>query len=253
MTSRRNSFFLAATTALCIGLAVPAGAQSIGTPGFFGAPAGGILGGLFGGGAGATEITQLANNAQLLLMKANQLAQIKNQLEMLAGLDLNDAATFAGVTWQAQSLLGQLDGVLYDVSGVAGMIEERYPHAYPRGTTLGQLIGHTEGWRDVERNAVTESHRLQSQLAEAMMGAAERDKAILDASIAAPGIRSAIMAGNQLTGSLLSEVRNLQLATLSHARAVETQVLKETGKQAQRQAIYCEHFQHSKTPFPGCQ
>jgi P-type conjugative transfer protein TrbJ len=234
-------------------------AQSIGTPGFFGGSGGGggigkALGSVFSGGKGATEITQLANNAQLLLMKANQLAQIQNQLEMLAGLDLNDAATFAGVTWQAQSLLGQLDGILYDVSGVAGMIEERYPHAYPRGATLEQLIGHTEGWRDVERNAVTESHQLQSRIAEAMIGAAERDKAILETSMAAPGIRSAIQAGNQLTGSLLSEVRNLQLATLTHARAVETQVLKETGKQAQRQAIACEFYKDTPgVPMKGCE
>lgn len=232
MTSRPSNFILAATTAICLAMASPANA---------------VL-----GFDDATEITQLANNAQLLLMKANQLRQIQNELEMLAGFDLNNAASFLGVTGRAQSLLGQLDGVLYDVSSVAGMIEERYPDQYPSGTTLEQLVTQTQGWRAVERNAVAESHLLQSRINAEMVMAAERDRNTLDASMTSPGIRSAIQAGNQLTGSLLAEVRNLQLANLTHARAVETQALKETGKQAQRQALYCEHFKHSKTPFPGC-
>lgn len=208
---------------------------------------------VFGLDGKATEFTQMANNAQLLLMKANQLAQIKNQLEMLASFDLNDAANLLGVTSQAQSLLGQLEGVLYDVGGVAGMIEERYPHQYPGGTTLDQLVEHSQGWREVERNALTESHQIQSQLREAALLSAERDRATLDASMVAPGIRSAIMAGNQLTASVGTELRNLTLATNAHARAVETQALEETGSKAQMQAAFCQHYRNSKTPFPGCE
>jgi conjugal transfer/entry exclusion protein len=114
--------------------------------------------------------------------------------------------------------------------------------SYGRGTSLQDLLRHSEAWREVERNAFVESHKLQSQIAEAMEAAAARDAATLDAAMAAPGIRAAIQAGNQLTGSLIAEVRTLQMAHIAHARAVETQQLRDTAADAQGRQAICDFF-----------
>lgn len=192
-----------------------------------------VVGGFFGGGKPpSTEQYQILQQAEAVL-------QTKAQLEALLGFDLNNAQSLAHAVYTAQELLGQLDGVLsYDPAAIVGEVEERYP--LEEGPLSGDdLLERARLARIHNRNAIAESHRLQAQLSSAVAGSAERDAELLDSSAAAPGVRAAIMAGNQLAASTAAELRQLGLVMAANARATETETLERVSAQEQADAYKC--------------
>lgn len=190
----------------------------------------------------ATEVTQLLNHAELVAQLEQQIQMVEQGLSMLEKLNINNAAEVLVAGSGLQGVLWKAESIITKVGNIAHRIESLYPDDFSGEGAMATLLNAARRQRVVQRENLMVAAEIQAKLFEAMEKAEARDSRTMDASAAAPGVTAAVQATNQLLGGLNSDIRGLQLATITHHRTVEDRFLREDANIAMQQARHCENI-----------
>lgn len=200
-----------------------------------------------GGFAGATEVTQIANNTELVMSYVEQAQQTVHQFNqyqaMLQNLRrLNPSAllgTAAQKLWQDQgmndtfkdlyriSVNGQR--IAYSLQSMDNQLRSVNP-GYGQYTANFDFQGAYRNWSETTRGASMAA--LQTSVAHAADLSTEADvmRELSDLSSSADGQLKAIQAGNQVGIVMVSQMQKLRQLQMAQINAQQTAALAEQGR-----------------------
>ncbi|WDP90475.1 MAG: hypothetical protein HUN04_12545 [Desulfobacter sp.] len=183
-----------------------------------------------GGGmtGGALEITQLANNVQLVQSQIEQAMQTQHQLNMYMAMLKNMKTLGIGGISNPQATLLDLQNVIKQAFGVShqmGMADEYFKGMYPDYTVLmdGESYSkqHSE-WTD----AVVKICEASLNQADLSMANVDTDAKLLGALIeksrTVEGQKAAIQAGNEINAQLVTKLVELKSLTAAQVKTQNT-------------------------------
>ena len=200
--------------------------------------------GSVGGFGGALEITQLANNVQLMSsyvqevnQVANQVTQIANQLKMYQNMLINTGsilgAPFQSAMQSIMQLKNAIDGAMA-MSYTLGSVDNYFTQLHPNYNTLFQGNNYAtqqQYWRD----SVYTHTEASLKTANIEMGAAQNDATLLQnlqqRSSSSAGQKEALQAGNEIALETVAQLNKLKFLTAAQARAQSTYLSQEKAKQ----------------------
>lgn len=196
------------------------------------------------GFGGALEITQLANNIQLMSsyvqevnQVANQITQIANQLNMYQNM-LTNTGSILGAPFQSamQSIMqlkNAIDGAMA-MSYTLGSVDNYFTQLHPNYNTLFQGNNYAtqqQYWRD----SVYTHTEASLKTANIEMGAAQNDALLLQNLQArsgnAAGQKEALQAGNEIALETAAQLNKLKFLMAAQARAQSTYLSQEKARQ----------------------
>lgn len=192
----------------------------------------GAIAGWFSGGK-ATAPLQMAQQVQLYTANACLFSQLQAQLRSLwtqmQNLKNTDLATINGTLsalYRVRSLLGSVDGTVYQVNRVTAQMRTTFPDEMS-AMTGSQLNEQAIIWEKESRNSIEESWKIQAQLIQNQREIERRTSDQVASLNRAPGIVAAQQATGNLITTLIEKSTGMETASISHYRAVENGMLKE--------------------------
>lgn len=170
------------------------------------------------------QITQLANEAQMLVNQAHELTSLPTSV---AG----ELQTSLG---QVDSLIRDAQGIAYDLSEIDRAYRQLFPEEYAASVSTSTIVQDAQqAWQNA-REGFRHSLKVQAEV----VGQVRTDAGTLDRLIAesqsAIGNLQAVQAGNQLTALAAKQSMQLQtlLAASTRADALESARAVATREQA---------------------
>lgn len=166
------------------------------------------------GFGGATEITQLANNLEMVNQSVMQMRMVEMQLKNLANLQLP--------SWnQSAPLLQNLISVVRGAQGVAWqgeMADQNFKRVYGQATGYAGTIGQQMGvWRQQSMSSTSAALRAAGMQAENFQTEAMAMQSLRDLNDRPDGQLQAIKAGSSIAAAQvdqLQQLRALQIAQI---------------------------------------
>lgn len=202
---------------------------------------GNTFAGSVAGFGGALEVTQLANNVQLMESVITQANQLQQQLTMVQTM-LKNIQSLDTLTFQsAQTALMNLQGIIQKANGISytmGSTNTYFSALHPDYATLHQgnnFSNQQKTWRET----VYQNCNTALESADFTMSNFMTEKDALDtlktASQTAKGQKAAIQAGNQIAAQMSGQLTELKVLTAAQIKAqnsyLYTQQLKEQASQ----------------------
>jgi type IV secretion system protein TrbJ len=172
-------------------------------------------------------IKSLQNQAQMLINQAKQLEQLPTTV-------LNDVERDYS---QIQNLLGQANGVTYDVQSMNQAFSQRYPVSISSTTSDLQIIASAQQrWQD-SLSAFQHALTLDAGAVQNLPNTQAQTASLLASSQSSVGILQATQAGNQLVAVQTRQLADLTalLAAQGRSQALEAARKAEAEGQAQEQ------------------
>jgi P-type conjugative transfer protein TrbJ len=209
---------------------------------------------------GATELTQLANEALLTKDLAGQASQIQNQLKELADMALNTTGLSTNNVWgtvvqdlnQLNSLLNQSKALAYTASN----LDTQFANKYGTYTSyLTQNMG-AKAWQqkyaqwsqDGSDNALYTLKDLNLQASQMQSDAALMQQ-LQGLAGSAQGRMQALQAANMIAAQNVDQIQKLRQLIMLQAQMQANYLAIQQDKEAARQAA-SEQFETSATgPF----
>ena len=161
----------------------------------------------------ARLLTEINNQIQSL---QNEAVMLQNEAKNLTSLNFSSLPGITGDLQQIGSLMNEAQGVQFNVQSVETVFGQFYPHSYPSGTGIPQLVGEAQTrWEDAQ-DSYQQTMLVQSQIAETVQNDTSQLAALVNASQGAVGNLQAQQATNQLLA--LSIKQQLQIQTLMAAQ-----------------------------------
>lgn len=183
------------------------------------------IAGSVAGTGGATEVTQLLNNAEMVNQTTQQIMMVGQNLQMLANQAKNLTSAPANIWGQAQSdlmrlttLVAQGQSIAYSGQNIDQVFRQRFP-GYGQtstNTNYGQLY---RSWSDSSRQGL--SMALQAAGFQAGNFATEQAALaqIQGISAGSPGSLQAIQAGNMIASQQVEQLQKLRQLTVAQMEA----------------------------------
>ena len=238
MTFRRlRAAALAASAALSLGLAVPAHAQwTVFDPTNYSQN---VL-------TAARELQQIQNQVTQI---QNQAQSLINQAKNLESLPYSAVAQFQADIIRTQQLLGQAQGLIYNVGQIQTTFASTYPNGYTGGTSGAQMIANAQtrwqntlfGFQDVLKTQATAVGNLATT--QTQVGA------LVNASQGATGALQASQATNQLLALVSKQLADVTALLAANGRAASLQGAQTASGQDQAR----EQLNRFLTPGSGYQ
>ena len=212
----------------------------------------------FGGGggpAGATEVTQIANNLQLVASYGQQtqqtLYQFQQYLAMLRNLQKftpsSKLDSAAQVLWQNQNMNQRFRNLFTIVRGgqsVAYTSQNLDSQLRQTNPGYGNYLNNNgfdlqnayRNWSDNTQNAVTGAMQLTSAHAEDMQSEADTVSQLSSMSNTADGQMQAVQAGNQIGIAMIGQLQKLHELQMAQMNAQNQAALSASGKQGLSEA-----------------
>lgn len=201
-----------------------------------------------GGTAGlATEFTQLANNAELIAIYAENVAQLQKLIEQYRNM-LQNTASIPGQWWP--SIMVQISDLVDAVEAVDGAanasinaiskFQTQYQHS-----GIGIYGQDIQKWRTGFRNQVAEALRQAGVNATAMKSTHDALREIQAASQSAIGRMQVLQAANQISGLMVNELTSLHQTIIAAEQARLNYMQTETEEKNQRERMMREFFKDS--------
>jgi P-type conjugative transfer protein TrbJ len=168
-----------------------------------------------GGAAGmATEITQLANNAELIAIYAENVAQFQNMLQNTLSLTTQN---WPSLFVQISDFVNTIEAIDSAANASANALT-KFAQQYEDITsmTFAQAI---QKWRTGVKNQIAESLRQAGLNASKMRDSQQALAAIQAASQSAQGRMQVLQAANQISGLMVNEIQNLHSTIIAAEQA----------------------------------
>jgi type IV secretion system protein TrbJ len=194
------------------------------------------------------DVSNLAQNimtaARELQQVTNQLTQIQqfvqmlqNQARNLTSLPFSTLQQLDQSVSQITSLMGQAQGILYNVQNVQSQFQRYYPTAISPSSSDAQLMADAQTRWQYSLSTFQHTMEVQSQIVQNLPGDQAQMDALVGQSQGAVGILQATQAGNQLLALQSKQAASIQalLASQARAQAIEQARQAETEEQAFQQ------------------
>ncbi len=206
-----------------------------------------VCAGSVAGTGGATEITQIANNTQLMMSYVEQAQQTITQLNqyqtMLRNLQRltpsGIADTAAKKLWNDNSMNDTFRNMYRIVVGGQQMayslsnMDQQFRNIHPGYGNYSNGFDYQNAyrnWSDTTRSSVMGSLRIAAVQADDLQSERDLMIALSDASSSADGQLQALQAGNQIGVAVVSQMQKLRQLQLAQLQAQNTAALAEQGK-----------------------
>ncbi len=213
------------------------------------------------GNGGATEVTQILNNVQLVQETAQtyqQIQQLAQQLQYMQS-QLQNLVTAPQQIWgQAQADLTQLTQLVSQGQALGyalGNIDQTFAAKYPGytqslGTNYSQA---SQSWiqtsLDSFRSALDSAGLQSSQFATEQAAL----QSIQNISAGSPGALQAIQAGNMIANAQVTQLQKLRQLTMAQMQAQEAYMSQKVQQQASTQATVSAQMQPYNPSAPSFQ
>lgn len=200
-----------------------------------------------GGIAGATELTQLANNTQLAMSYAEQAQQTIHQFNQYQTMLQNlRRLTPSGVTdtaakklWNDTSMNDTFRDMYRIVVGGQQIayslsnLDQQFRNLHPGYGNYGNGFNYGDAyrsWSDTTRSSVMGSLRMAAVQADDLQSERDVIVALSDASSTAEGQLQAVQAGNQIGVALVSQMQKLRQLQMAQLQAQNTAAIASQGR-----------------------
>lgn len=203
------------------------------------------------GNGGATEVTQLLNNVELVGQTAQQIQMVQNQLTQLMNEAKNLTASPMQIWGQAQADLNQLAGLVQQgqsLSYAAQNIDQLFKQQFPgySSTPAGANGGFSSKYQSWSRTALDSiNSALNAAGMQASQFATERAavQSIQGISAGSPGALQAIQAGNMIASSQVDQLQKLRQIMMSQQQAQASYMAYQVQQETNDRATMDAHFQ----------
>ena len=155
------------------------------------------------------QITSLQNEAQGLI----------NQARNLASLPYSALGELLSTIQRTQALLGQAQGVLYDVANIQSQFQHIYPNGYTGATSSAQLIVDAQSRWQNTLSGFQDALKTQATVVGNLTTTQTQVGALVGASQGATGALQAAQAGNQLLALQSQQLADLTALLAAQGRA----------------------------------
>lgn len=196
-----------------------------------------------GGGftGGALEVTQLANNAELVSVYASEIQQIAQQLQMIENMIRNTNQIPIQMWSSIESNLVSLVDAITSVDGVVNASEDAIAIMQQQYGNMGILTNYSNrlhGWRQGLNGQIGVALRNMGLNASQFQTRQQALAQIQAASQSATGRMQVLQAGNQIAGLMVNELQSLHGTMISAEQArLNAIAIEENRKNQERQAL----------------
>lgn len=196
-------------------------------------------------------VIDVANLAQNILTAARTLGEINNQITQiqqfvqmlqnqarnLTSLPFSIAQQLDQSVSQITSLMGQAQGILYNVQNVQSQFQRFYPTSIGATASDAQLVADAQTRWQYSLSTFQHTMEVQSQIVQNLPGDQAQMDVLVGQSQSAVGILQATQAGNQLLALQAKQLAATQalLASQARAQAIEQARQAEAEEQAREQ------------------
>lgn len=221
-----------------------------------------VAGGGGGGFAGATEVTQIANNTELVMSYVEQAQQTVHQFNqyqaMLKNLQqLNPSALLSGGAqrlWQDQRMNDTFRNLYRITTGGQRIayslqsLDRQMRSLNPDYSSVANVDFQAayRNWFEATRGASMAALELSSAHAEDLQSEADVMRELVDMSQTADGQLKAITAGNRIGISMVSQMQKLRQLQMAQVNAQETVRQAEQGRRDAGDALMLKALQRAK-------
>ena len=219
-----------------------------------------------GGGltGGATEVTQLANNLQLVMSYSEQvdqtLTQINQYKTMLQNLKQGNPSMLLDRNVRKLWADAKMDDAFrdlyritingertaYSLQSMNAQFEQLHP-GY--GNFKGQSFNNAyRNWSDTTRGALTSTLRMSAMSADDLQSEGDMIKELSNKSSTAEGQMQALQAGNQIGVSMVSQLQKLRQIQMAQIQAQNTTALAEQGRRDSGDEMMKKYYGFDATP-----
>ncbi|MDO8263621.1 MAG: P-type conjugative transfer protein TrbJ [Gallionella sp.] len=228
------------------------------------------LAGSVAGNGGATEITQLMNNTQLMASFGEQAQQTIHQFNQYQTMLRNlQKLNPSGLSQESVQKLWKDQSMNDTFRSLYGVVVGGQQQAYSLRTADQQFKiihpGHGnysngfdyqnayKNWSDTSRQAVTGSLRMASVQADDLQTEGDMVQALADASSTADGQLQATQAGNQIGVAMVSQMQKLRQLQMAQMQAQNTTALADQGRKDGAEELLRRAYQGTRTSVPTYQ
>ena len=172
------------------------------------------------------QVTSLQNEAQMLI----------NQARNLSSLPYSSLQQLTSTIQRTQQLLGQAQGVVYDVGNIQSQFQRLYPSGYTGSTSSGQLIADAQSRWQNTLSGFQDALKTQATVVGNLSTVQTQVNALLSSSQGATGALQATQAGNQLLALQSQQLADVTALLAAQGRAQSLQGAQGLAAQAQAQA-----------------
>jgi P-type conjugative transfer protein TrbJ len=196
-----------------------------------------------GGGAfaGATEVTQLMNNVELVSIYTAEIQQIAQQLSMIQNMVQNTANLPIQMWSSVENQLSSLVNAVATVNGVVAATENamaQIEQQFGNGGLLDAYESRLRNWNQGVNNQIGAALRNMGMNANQFQTRQQALAQIQAASQSATGRMQVLQAGNQIAGLMVNEMQSLHGTIISAEQARLNAVAVEANRKYQeRQAL----------------
>lgn len=196
-----------------------------------------------GGGmtGGATEWTQLANNAELVSIYSAEIQQVAQQLQMIQNMVQNTGQLPIQMWSSVESNLVSLVNAITSVNGVVNATEDALAMTQQQFGSGGILSNHENrlrSWNQGVNNQIGTALQNMGMNAGQFRTRQQALSQIQAASQSATGRMQVLQAGNQISGLMVNEMQSLHGTIISAEQARLNAIAVEANRKHQeRQAL----------------
>lgn len=210
-----------------------------------------------GGGwvGGATEVTQLMNNGELVTQVANSAQQVASELQMYQTMYQN-IQNIPNQVWgnitqdigNLQTIVAQGQAISYAASNIDQQFQQRYPgYTPPAGSTPSQYQQWSQGSLDSIRGALDAANLQASQF--------QNEQATMSTlqnmSQTSVGRMQALQVGNQIAVQQVQQLQKLRQMQMAQIQAQGNYEAAQVQNQSNDMQIQQQVFGPVAIPQPG--
>lgn len=196
-----------------------------------------------GGGmtGGATEITQILNNVELVSIYATEIEQVARQLQMVQNMVQNTNQLPIQMWSSVENQLASLVNAITSVNGVVNATENAMAmteQQFGNGGLLDNYEHRLRGWNQGVNNQIGTALRNMGLNAGQFQTRQQALAQIQAASQSATGRMQVLQAGNQIAGLMVNEMQSLHGTMISAEQARLNAIAVESNRQNQERERY---------------
>ena len=169
------------------------------------------------------EVTSLQNEAQMLI----------NQARNLTSLPYSSLQQLTSTIQRTQQLLGQAQGVVYDVGNIQSQFQRLYPSGYSGSTSSAQLIADAQSRWQNTLSSFQDALKTQATVVGNLNTTQTQVNALVSSSQGATGALQATQAGNQLLALQSQQLADVTALLAAQGRAQSLQGAQTAAGQEQ--------------------
>lgn len=195
-----------------------------------------------------SAIQQLNEISNQITQIRNQTTSLVNEAKNLASLPFNVVAQLQASTRQVNQLIGQAQGIAFDVSNSIQTFQSLYPRSWSTALTQNQLAADTmQRWKH-SVDALQTAVRIQSQAAQNLSSDEAALSSLVGQSQGAQGALQAAQVTNQLLALHARQMIQDQQLRLAQDRAIALEQARMVAA-AERGQVIRQNFMTPNTRY----